>query len=101
MRRALATVTIAGSVALVSFTAATAVADDTTAVAGSVLSQQDDVDRDEPLTDDGNDDAGKYGLIGLTGLLGLFGYKKYKDHRAHTTGRTDTDGTAGGTSRRV
>ncbi len=80
MRRALATVTIAGAVALVPFTAATASAD-TTLATGSVIAQDSDVDVDEPLAEDGNDDTGKYGLIGLTGLFGLFGYKKYRDHR--------------------
>lgn len=100
MRRALATVTIAGAVALVPFTAATASAD-TTPAAGSVLAQESEVDEDEPLADDGNDDTGKYGLIGLTGLFGLFGYKKYRDHRAaRTTGTTGTTG-PDGTSRRV
>jgi hypothetical protein len=66
---------------------------------GDVVVAQE-TDQDEPLTQDGNDDTGKYGLIGLTGLLGLFGYKKYKDHRAarpSTTGTTrgpvgDVDG---------
>jgi hypothetical protein len=100
MRRALATVTIAGAVALVPFTAATASADSTSAGV-TVLAE----DVDEPLENDGDDDTGKYGLIGLTGLFGLFGYKKYKEHRATTTRSTTTgthgDGTTGGTSRRV
>jgi hypothetical protein len=100
MRRALATVTIAGAVALVPFTATNAFADG--APAGtSVLATAEDVD--EPLEQDGDDDTGKYGLIGLSGLFGLFGYKKYKEHRAATarTTTTGTDGTTGGTSRRV
>jgi hypothetical protein len=95
MRRALATATIAGAVALVPMTALAASADDTVA-AGAVLTQNED--SDEPLEQDGDDDTGKYGLIGLTGLLGLFGYKKYKDHQATRT--TGTDGTTG-TSRKV
>ena len=107
MRRALATVTIAGAVALVPFTAIAASADDS--VAQDVVLAQEPEDRDEPLEQDGDDDTGKYGLIGLSGMLGLFGYKKYKDHQAArtTTTRTDgidgTDGTTGtdGTSRRV
>ena len=97
MRRALATATIAGAVALVPLTAVAAAADEAPLAAGVVLTQQDDTDVDEPLADDGNDDTGKYGLIGLTGLFGLFGYKKYKDHRASrttTTGTTGTDGTS-------
>jgi len=57
---------------------------------GDVVVAQD-VDKDEPASQDGNDDTGKYGLIGLTGLLGLFGYKKYKDHRATRTQATGTD----------
>ena len=97
MRRALATVTIAGAVALVPFTALSASADETAVAAGVVLTQ-DSEDVDEPLEQDGDDDTGKYGLIGLTGLLGLFGYKKYKEHQASRT--TGTDGTDG-TSRRV
>lgn len=100
MRRALATATIAGAVALVPFSALAASADDTPA-AGSVVAQQDDTDKDEPLEQDGDDDTGKYGLIGLSGMLGLFGYKKYKDHRAATTRATGTDGNADGTSRKV
>jgi hypothetical protein len=84
MRRALATVTIAGTVALVPFTATLAAADDSLAV-GPVLSSTEDPDTDEPASQDGDDDTGKYGLIGLSGLLGLFGYKKYKDHRAAGT----------------
>lgn len=95
MRRALATATIAGAIAIVPFTAATASADEV--VAGPVLTTSE-TDTDEPLAEDGNDDTGKYGLIGLTGMLGLFGYKKYRDHQAtRTTGTTGTDGT----SRRV
>jgi len=101
MRRALATVTIAGAVALVPFTAAPAFADSSSA-GTTVLATAEDVD--EPLEADGDDDTGKYGLIGLSGLFGLFGYKKYKEHRAATrstsTGTTG-DGTTGGSSRRV
>ena len=101
MRRALATVTIAGAVALVPFTATTAFADSSSV--GSTYLAEAEVDVDEPLEEDGDDDTGKYGLIGLTGLFGLFGYKKYKEHRAATTRTTGTtgDGTTGGTSRRV
>ncbi len=100
MRRALATVTIAGAVALVPFTAAPAFADSSSA-STTVLAEAEDVD--EPLEEDGDDDTGKYGLIGLTGLFGLFGYKKYKEHRAATARTTGTtgDGSTGGTSRRV
>ena len=99
MRRALATVTLAGAVALVPLTSLAASADEPVA-AGAVLTQENE-DSDEPLEQDGDDDTGKYGLIGLTGMLGLFGYKKYKDHQAARTTRTDgTDGTDG-TSRRV
>lgn len=98
MRRALATATIAGAVALVPFTAATASAAPGPQAGTTVVASQDDTDKDEPLEQDGDDDSGKYGLIGLSGLLGLFGYKKYKEHRAGTATRTDgTDGT----SRRV
>jgi hypothetical protein len=112
MRRALATVTIAGAVALVPFTATTAFADSTSA-GTTVLAEaeqpveeevlNEDVEVDEPLEQDGDDDTGKYGLIGLSGLFGLFGYKKYKEHRAATTRSTGTtgDGTTGGSSRRV
>jgi len=97
MRRALATATIAGAIAIVPFTAATASADE--AVAGPVLATgETGTDIDEPLAEDGNDDTGKYGLIGLTGMFGLFGYKKYKDQQA--TRNADTTGTTG-TSRRV
>ena len=92
MRRALATATIAGAVALVPVTALAASADETGLAAGVVLSQED-TDDDEPLEQDGDDDTGKYGLIGLTGLLGLFGYKKYKEHQAS---RSTTTGTHGG-----
>ena len=103
MRRALATATIAGAVALVPMTALAASADEAQ-LAGGVQASQDDTDVDEPALQDGNDDTGKYGLIGLTGLLGLFGYRKYKDHQATrttgTTGTTGTDGTTG-TSRKV
>ncbi|MCW2616358.1 MAG: hypothetical protein JWN08_3352 [Frankiales bacterium] len=99
MRRALATATIAGAIALVPFTA-TAYADD--ALAGGAVLTTSETDTDEPLAEDGNDDTGKYGLIGLTGLFGLFGYKKYRDHRA-TRSTTDATGTTGtdGSSRRV
>ena len=101
MRRALATATIAGAVALVPLTAVAAAADEAPLAAGAVLTQTDGEDVDEPLEQDGDDDTGKYGLIGLSGLFGLFGYKKYKDHRAaRTTGTTGTTGTDG-TSRRV
>lgn len=97
MRRALATATLAGAVALVPLTAVSAAADETPLASAPVVAQQDDTDKDEPLEEDGDDDTGKYGLIGLSGLLGLFGYRKYKDHRAaHST----TSG-AEGTSRRV
>jgi len=104
MRRALATATIAGAIALVPFTAATASADDSLAAPALTQTQDEgtgnETDNDEPGAKDGDDDTGKYGLIGLTGLLGLFGYKKYKDHQAsRTTGTTGTDGTT--TSRRV
>ena len=102
MRRALATATIAGAVALVPMTALAASADEAELAAG-VSTSQDDTDVDEPALQDGNDDSGKYGLIGLTGMLGLFGYKKYRDHQASrttTTGTTGTTGT-GETSRRV
>ena len=101
MRRALATVTIAGAVALVPFTATNAFADGASA-GTTVLATAEDVD--EPLEQDGDDDTGKYGLIGLSGLFGLFGYKKYKEHRAATTRSTTGttgDGSTGGTSRRV
>ena len=48
------------------------------------------VDTDEPLSNDGQDDTGKYGLIGLSGLLGLFGYRKYKQlHRQGHVGVVD------------
>lgn len=53
---------------------------------------------DEPASNDGEDDTGKYGLIGLSGLLGLFGYKKYRDIRATRATGTGTDGPG---SRRV
>ena len=102
MRRALATATIAGAVALIPMTAVSAAADELAAPVGTVIDSEDDTDKDEPLAQDGDDDSGKYGLIGLSGMLGLFGYKKYKDHQAArttTTGTTGTDGT--GTSRRV
>jgi hypothetical protein len=101
MRRALATVTIAGAVALVPFTATTAFADSTSA--GTTVLAEAEVDAEPVLSEDGEDDTGRYGLIGLTGLFGLFGYKKYKEHRAATTRTTGTtgDGTTGGTSRRV
>ena len=101
MRRALATVTIAGAVALVPFTATTAFADSTSA--GITVLAEAEVDAEPVLSEDGEDDTGRYGLIGLTGLFGLFGYKKYKEHRAATTRATGAtgDGTTGGTSRRV
>jgi len=99
MRRALATATIAGAILLVPFTAATATAAPTKAPAltQSTAPGTNDTDVDEPLTQDGNDDTGKYGLIGLSGLLGLFGYKKYREHQA---ARSTTNG-PDGTSRRV
>lgn len=94
-RRTLATVTVAGALAL-PLGATAASADE--ALAAPVLAQDSETDRDEPLAEDGDDDTGKYGLIGLTGLFGLFGYKKYRDHRATTAGA----GTTGdGTSRRT
>ena len=98
MRRALATATVAGVLALVPATATVAFADSGTAVVA-----QTGTDRDEPALEDGNDDTGKYGLIGLTGLLGLFGYKKYRDHRDARVGSTGTTGASGtdGSSRRV
>lgn len=96
MRRALATATIAGAIALVPFTAATATAAPATA---PVLTQSSEpgtnpTDDDEPLTQDGNDDTGKYGLIGLSGLFGLFGYKKYKEHQAARSTNNGPDGTS-------
>ena len=94
MRRALATATIAGAVALVPLTTVAASADDAPIAAG-VLASQDDTDKDEPALQDGDDDSGKYGLIGLSGLLGLFGYKKYREHSAsRTTTTTGTNGTS-------
>ena len=53
---------------------------------------------DEPLSTDGEDDTGKYGLIGLSGLLGLFGYKKYREHRATRSG-PPTGGVGDGSGR--
>ena len=100
MRRALATATIAGAVALVPLTAIPAAADATQLAAGPAVTSQDDTDKDEPALQDGNDDSGKYGLIGLSGLFGLFGYKKYREHQASRTAATGTTGTDG-TSRRV
>ena len=95
MRRALATASVAGVLALAPFATAPAFAD--VAVAGPVLTSNQGTDTDEPLTQDGNDDTGKYGLIGLTGMLGLFGYKKYRDHQAasRTAGTTGTTGPDG------
>lgn len=94
MRRALATVTVAGAVALVPFTAAPAAADD----------QVDDAPRTvvAQAADDA-DEYGDWGLLGLTGLFGLFGYKKYKDYRAASRRTARAEGTdeTGGTSRRV
>ena len=103
MRRALATGTIVGALALVPFTAAAAHAADDQLAAAPALTQTDDTDVDEPLAEDGNDDTGKYGLIGLTGLLGLFGYKKYREHTAARNvggpGASGTPGTGGTTPR--
>ncbi len=92
MRRALATTALAAGIALggAPLLAAPAFAEGTV-----VASQESETDNDEPLTQDGNDDTGKYGLIGLTGLLGLFGYKKYRDHRATTRTQPRTTGTVG------
>jgi hypothetical protein len=86
MRRALATATLAGALALVPAAAPSALAAESSTV-GSPLAQSQE---------EGNDEYGDYGLIGLLGLLGLFGYRKYKDHRAATR----DDGTDG-SSRRV
>ena len=109
MRRALATATLVGAVALVPATAATAFADDRTAPT-TVLASSTGTDVDEPALEDGNDDSGKWGLVGLSGLFGLFGYKKYREHTAArttgtqgtgTTGTGNTGNTGGGSSRRV
>ena len=99
MRRALATATIAGAVALVPFTAAPVSADTAPLAAGPAVASTDDTDKDEPALQDGNDDSGKYGLIGLSGLFGLFGYKKYREHQASRAASTSTG--TDGTSRRV
>ncbi len=85
MRRALATVAlvtvaVCGPLGVHAATASPVATSSSAAV--TVLAEDD-----EPLSNDGNDDTGKYGLIGLTGLFGLFGYKKYKDHRATRAGR--------------
>lgn len=93
MRRALATTVMAAGIALggAPMLATPALAASQT---GDVVVAQD-VDKDEPAWQDGNDDTGKYGLIGLTGLLGLFGYKKYKDHRATRPQTTEAKGPVG------
>ncbi len=57
---------------------------------GITLAQS--VDSDEPLSQDGDDDTGKYGLIGLTGLVGLFGYRHLKTVRSRNTKPSGTDG---------
>lgn len=98
MRRALATATIAGALALVPATAPVALADEASAAGAVLTSTEVEEGPVDELTDDDGEDFGDYGLLGLLGLFGLFGYKKYKDHRAaRNTGTTGTDGT----SRRV
>ncbi len=120
MRRALAAAGVLGAVALSPVATQAAWAEPATAPSPVVLAQE--LDR-EPLSEDGDDDTAKYGLIGLTGMLGLFGYKKITERRAArpapvrgtgptttkapvtdttttrstgTTGATGTSGTTGG-----
>ncbi len=100
MRRALAAAGVLGAVALSPVATQAAWAEPATApttvqAAGTIA-----ID-DEPLSEDGDDDTAKYGLVGLTGMFGLFGYKKIKQHRAtRTAPPTRPTGTTG-TSRPV
>ena len=81
MRKALATTALAVGLALGGAPLITAPAYATTLAGDGIVAQEAETDVDEPLSQDGDDDTGKYGLIGLTGLFGLFGYKKYRDRR--------------------
>ena len=95
MRRALAAAGVLGAVALSPVATQAAWAEPAPVVvqaAGAIA-----ID-DEPLSDDGDDDTAKYGLVGLTGLFGLFGYQKIKQHRAtRSTPPTRSTGTTGTT----
>lgn len=91
MRRALAAAGILGAVALSPVATQAAWAEPVPAPA--VLA----VDL-EPLSEDGDDDTAKYGLIGLSGMFGLFGYKKIKEHRAARPAPTTTRPATGPTS---
>lgn len=96
MRRALVMALLAGGITLAGpvTTGVAQAAGPSTAVLTQTPSPG--VDIDEPLSQDGDDDTGRYGLVGLSGLLGLFGYKKYQQHRTSTQGKrvggVDTDG---------
>ena len=100
MRKALATVALAGGLVLAPVATAPALA--AAPVTAPVLANNiDDTDKDEFGNRDGDDDSGRYGLMGLLGLAGLFGYKKYKDHRAASGQRVGTVDTDGSGSRRI
>lgn len=100
MRSALATTGLAGALALAGLGvgAGPVLAQDTPADTSRVAQG---VDVDEPASQDGDDDTGKYGLIGLTGMLGLFGYRHYKTRTGRTTGPIGGIDTDGSGSRRV
>ena len=76
MRRALTTAIVLSVLVLLPLPTTLASAQDP--VHGPSLAQSDP-DTDEPASQDGNDDTGKYGLIGLSGMLGLFGYRRYRN----------------------
>lgn len=90
MRRALATAGVLGALVLAPAATAPALAADT--AAPGVTAPRAQVD-DEPLSSDGKDDTGKYGLVGLTGMLGLFGYRHIKNRRTNGNGPTGTGST--------
>lgn len=101
MRRALATTGLLGVVALSGVGLGAGPAAATTLVSHSGTTLAQDVDSDEPVSQDGDDDTGKYGLIGLTGMLGLFGYRHLKNVRSRSTGPIGTVDTDGSGSTRI
>ena len=98
MRRALAAAGVLGAVALSPVATQTAWAEPVAAPATTVLATTPDL---EPLSEDGDDDTAKYGLIGLTGMFGLFGYKKIKEHRAARTAPATPRPATGPTTQRT
>lgn len=104
MRRALATTGAIGVLTLAGLGAGAGPAMAAALPTGGTSYVAQGVDVDEPASQDGDDDSGKYGLVGLTGMLGLFGYRHYRNRTVRSTGTSgpiggvDTDGSG---SRRV